>query len=158
MTAPRSAVAPVEDQIVCVSASLPVPPAEAFRCFTVNERLESWLTARAEVEPEVGGRYELFWEPADPENNSTVGCRVTALSPGQFIAFQWRSPRQFKAFANAADPLTHVVVIFAPEGGGTRVHLVHSGWRSRPEWEEARRWQEQAWTAAFARLAAVAAK
>jgi hypothetical protein len=32
------------------------------------------------------------------------------------------------------------------------VHLIHSGWRSTPEWEEARRWQDQAWDQAFERL------
>jgi hypothetical protein len=36
---------------------------------------------------------------------------------GQVHAFQWRGPKQFGSFANVADPLTHVVVAFAP---GTR--------------------------------------
>ena len=158
MAGPRSAIAPVTDRIIHVQALLAVPPAGAFAFFTVNELLQSWLMAVADVEPKVGGRYELFWEPADRENNSTIGCRITALAPAQFIAFQWRSPKQFKSFANTADPLTHVVISFAPEGAGTRVHLVHSGWRSTPEWEEARLWQERAWTGAFKNLEGVATK
>jgi hypothetical protein len=80
-----------------------------------------------------------------------IGCRVTAIASGQFIAFQWRSPKQFKSLANAADPLTHVVVMFSANQGGTRVHVVHSGWPSSPEWEEARLWQEKAGSESYKR-------
>jgi uncharacterized protein YndB with AHSA1/START domain len=158
MPGPRSAIAPVVDKIIHVQALVAVPPAKAFAFFTDNKLLQSWLVAAAEVEQKVGGKNELFWEPSDRENNSTIGCRVTALAPAQFIAFQWRSPKQFKSFANTADPLTHVVVSFVPEGAGTRVHLIHTGWRSTSEWEEARQWQERAWTGAFKELEALAAK
>jgi uncharacterized protein YndB with AHSA1/START domain len=158
MAGPRSAIAPVTDKIIHVQALLAVPPAKAFAFSAANELLESWLAAAAEVEPKVGGKYELFWDPADRENNSTIGCRVTAFAPAQLIAFQWRSPKQFKPFANTADPLTRVLVSFVPEGTGTRVHLIHSGWRSPPEWEEARLWQERAWTGAFKKLEGVATK
>lgn len=152
MNESRDLVAPVTDRLIHVTTLLAVQPARAFEYFTRADLLTAWLTAAAEVEPTVGGKYELFWEPSDRENNSTIGCRVTALQVDQFVAFQWRSPKQFKAFANGADPLTHVVVVFIPEGKGTRVHLVHSGWRSSPEWEDARIWQERAWSRAFKEL------
>lgn len=158
MTPPRNPVLPVTDKVIHVSAFVPVPPARAWAYFTNNALLQSWLTASADVEPKVGGKYELFWQPDDRENNSTIGCRVTAVAPEQFIAFQWRSPKQFKPFANAADPLTHVVVTFIPESGGTRVHLIHAGWRSSPEWEEARTWQERAWIGALKELEQVASR
>lgn len=132
-------------QVFHLQVSLRCSPARAFNLFTDPRGLESWLTEKAVVEPEVGGKYELFWEPDDPENNSTIGCRITALAAGEMIAFDWRSPRQFKHFTNSADPLTHVVVAFVPAGEETRVHVLHSGWRSTPEWQEARAWQERAW-------------
>ena len=153
----RSFTEPVVDQVIHITAFVAVAPARAFAYLTEADVLTSWLTAAAEVEPSVGGKYELFWEPNDRENNSTIGCRITALAKDQFVAFQWRCPKQFKDFANGADPLTHVVVTFVPEGAGTRIHLVHSGWRSSPEWDEARRWQERAWSGAFAALERVAA-
>jgi uncharacterized protein YndB with AHSA1/START domain len=151
-TTGRSLVEPVHDRIIHLSVYLPVGVPRAFEYFTRVKLLEEWLAPAASVEARVGGRYELFWEPSDRENNSTVGCRVTALSENQFLSFQWRSPKQFKTFANGADPLTHVVVVFLPEGARTRVHLIHSGWRSAAEWEEARAWQERAWTGALAKL------
>jgi uncharacterized protein YndB with AHSA1/START domain len=152
----RSVVAPVTDRVIHVSALLAVPPARAYEYFTRVDLLVGWLTAAAEVEPRVDGKYELFWEPADRENNSTIGCRITAMQADQFIAFQWRSPEQFKTFANGADPLTHVTVMFVPEGSGTRIHLVHTGWRSSSGWEEARTWQEQAWSGAIKELEQIA--
>ena len=154
---PRSLSAPVEDRVVHLIASLPIAPERAWQLFTTQAGLESWLAPAAEVELRVGGRYALYWQPGTREDNSTIGCAITALATEELIAFQWRSPVMFKPFANGADPLTHVVVSFARTAGGTRVHLVHSGWRSAPEWEEARVWQERAWRGAFAELERVAA-
>lgn len=155
---PRHLVDPVQDRIVDVDARVRLPARAAFRHFVEPPLLERWLAPRAHVDARVGGPYELFWEPADPENNSTIGCRITALSPGQLIAFQWRSPAQFKPFANGADPLTHVVVTFHEESDGTRIHLLHSGWRSDARWEEARAWQERAWHVAFVSLERITAE
>jgi uncharacterized protein YndB with AHSA1/START domain len=137
------------DKIIHLSLKLRCDSHHAFELFTDNQLLESWLVDVAEVELIISGKYELFWEPDDRENNSTIGCKITALETDQLIAFEWRSPKQYKHFANNADPLTHVVVSFYPEGEWTTVHLVHSGWRGTPEWEEARQWQEQAWGIAF---------
>ena len=67
------------DKIVHQSVHLQCDPHRAFQMFTVNQNLESWLVDLAEVEPVPGGRYELFWEPGDRENNSTLGCKVTAV-------------------------------------------------------------------------------
>jgi hypothetical protein len=59
---------------------------------------------------------------------------------------------------NTADPLTHVTVFFSAmncendENPATEVHLVHTGWRSTTEWEEARLWFQNAWNMAFQAL------
>ncbi len=142
------------NKIVHLSVSLSCDAHRAFVLFTDNTLLEKWLTTVADVEPKAGGKYELFWDPSDRESNSTIGCTVTAVDPDRFVSFEWKSPKPFKHFANMADPLTHVVVFFIPDGSSTVVHLVHSGWRSSPEWEEARQWQERAWTVAFEALKA----
>jgi uncharacterized protein YndB with AHSA1/START domain len=140
------------DKIIHHSVQLHCDPHRAFEMFTVNHLLESWLTTIAEVEAIVNGKYELFWEPNDRENNSTIGCTITAVEDDTFLSFEWRSPKQFKHFANNADPLTHVIVFFIPIDKGTDVHLVHTGWRNSLEWEEARQWQDRAWQIAFQEL------
>lgn len=158
MPSKRSAVLPVDDEVIVKSVVVATSPIAAFRMFTDAPALASWLCARAITDAAVGGRYELFWDPQDPQNDSTIGCRITAFDPGRLVAFQWRSPRQFKAFANAADPLTHVVVTFHGDTAGTVVTLVHSGWRSGDEWRQAARWQRVAWDHAFDALAATAGR
>jgi uncharacterized protein YndB with AHSA1/START domain len=142
------------NRIIHHSVKLDCDSRRAFEMFTDNRLLETWLAQAADVEPRPGGRYELFWDPADRQNDSTQGCKVTAVEPGQFIAFEWKGPRQFKHFMNNANPLTHVVVFFIPEqSGGTNLHLIHSGWRDTPEWEEAREWFERSWAMALRSLA-----
>lgn len=149
----RDLEAPVEDRVLHLSVELPVEPAQAFAWFVEPAKLEGWLTEHAEVEPRVGGRYELFWTPATRADNSTIGCHITAFVPSELLAFQWRGPVMWKPVTNGADPLTHVVVSFTRTARGTRVHLVHSGWRSGPDWTAAYEWQEKAWQGAFAGLA-----
>jgi uncharacterized protein YndB with AHSA1/START domain len=140
------------DKIIHHSVWLNCDTHHAFEMFTINQLLESWLVNVAEVNPVVNGKYELFWEPNDRENNSTMGCKFTAIEIDKFIAFEWRSPKQFKYFANSAYPLTHVVILFIPSNNKTNVHLIHTGWRSSKEWEEARLWQDRAWYGAFREL------
>jgi uncharacterized protein YndB with AHSA1/START domain len=140
------------DKIIYLKTLLACDAARAFEMFTVNELLESWLAEEADVEPVVGGKYELFWNLENREIDSTIGCKITAVEPGKFIAFEWKGPAQYRGFMNAADPLTHVAVSFIPDGDKTEVHLVHSGWRSAPEWEEARQWFVKAWEYAFNQL------
>lgn len=145
-----------------LSAQLECVPKKAFQMFTAKDSVESWLVrpyggSHADIEPRVGGKYEVFWDPKDRENDSTIGCKVTAIQPGTFLAFEWKGPKQFKHFMNTADPLTHVVVFFVPvtrKGEQiTEVHLIHSGWGSSREWMDAMKYSEAAWNSALQNLA-----
>ncbi len=141
--------------VVYLSARLKCDVNRAFEMFTVNENLQSWLTNIADVEPRVGGRYELFWDPDDRENNSTLGCKVTLFEENKLIAFEWKGPPQFKDFMNTAVPLTHVVVFIIPCDGAdhcTEVHLIHTGWGDSPEWQKAKSYFDTAWSIAFKNL------
>jgi len=146
------------DKILHHSVILNCPNDQAFSMFTSNSKLEKWLCTIADVEPVVGGKYELFWNPNDRENDSTIGCKITAIETGKFLAFEWKGPKQFKHLMNSNDPLTHVVVFFVPiidrsdSGSLTEVHLVHSGWKGSPEWEDAFEWFKKAWSKAFETL------
>jgi uncharacterized protein YndB with AHSA1/START domain len=140
------------DKVIHLTVFLKCEQKKAFEMFTVNRHLERWLTKLANVEPKVGGRYELFWTPEDKKNDSTIGCKVLAIAPDKFLAFEWKGPRQFKHFMNEVRPLTNVVVSFIPQQGGTEVHLLHVGWRDMPEWEEARQWFIRTWTDALMEL------
>jgi hypothetical protein len=75
----------VADQVIHLTALVSVQPARAFDYFTKAALLTEWLTSAAEILPEVGGRFELFWEPGDRENNSTIGCE-DLIGAGAIIA------------------------------------------------------------------------
>lgn len=143
------------NRIIVQSARLHCSTERAFAMFTQNEQIQGWLTAFSDVEPEVGGRYELFWDPDDPEHNSTLGCKITALTPETLLAFEWKGPSQFR-FMNEIEPLTHVTVFFTTCNEVltpcTDIYLVHTGWLATEEWEEARINSARAWENAFAEL------
>lgn len=147
----------VMNRILYHSTQLNCDVRQAFNMFTMNEHLQSWLAEIANVEAKLGGKYELFWNPDDKKNNSTIGCKITAFEKYKFLAFEWKGPKQFKHFMNIANPLTHVVVFFLPCDESvvkpcTEVHLIHSGWGDSAEWNEARTWFKKNWESAFDRL------
>lgn len=127
----------------------------AFNFFIKNEYLERWLTEKADVEPRVGGKYELFWEPENRVDNSTIGCKITGLETNKFLSFNWKGPVQFRSFMNFADPLTHVIVFFSEmeeNPNKTIIHLFHTGWKDDPSWKKARNYFENAWLNALRSL------
>ena len=138
--------------VIYHSINLNCNPEKAFEFFTVNKHLERWLTEVADVEPKAGGKYELFWNPDDRENDSTIGCKILAIAPSRFICFEWKGPKNFKHFMNDIRPLTNVVTFFVPIPEGTEVHLLHTGWGDTAEWEEAKRWFDEAWATALSKL------
>ena len=121
------------DKIICHSAKLQCDVRRAFEMFIVNAHLEKWLTEVANVEPVVGRKFELFWNPTDRENDSTIDCKILAIEPNKLLCFDWKGPKQFKHFMNERRPLTNVVVFFVPHGQETEVYLLHTGWENTPD-------------------------
>lgn len=103
------------DKVLHHTVRLDCDARRAFEMFTINELLQSWLAPLAEVEPVAGGKYELFWDPMDRENDSTIGCRVSAIEPNKFLSFEWKGPVQYQALheqrwsANSRCRLLHPV-------------------------------------------------
>src|SRR5215467_11120652 len=146
------------DAILHHSVELNCEVRKAFEMFTVNRLLEPWLIlpyggSHADIEPFLGGKYELFWDKKNRDRNSTIGCRITLIEPNKLLSFEWKGPPEFAAVMNN-DPLTHVTVVFFPQKNGTEVHLVHSGWGTTAEWQRAREWFRKSWQSAFQKLSA----
>lgn len=146
------------EPVIHHSAEVECSPDRAYQYFTQDELLERFFTVKAEVEPRVGGKYELDWDPENSPEQATIGCRITALAKGQLLAFDWKGPPPHDQVMNDADPLTHVVLSFIPSGSSdsasTRVHVVHSGWGSSEAWQAARDYFEPAWRQILDALAA----
>ena len=136
------------EEIIHIKVNLACDVHHAFRMFTENLLLEKWLTTQADVIPEIGGKYELFWIRDNREINNTAGCKITGIEQDSFISFDWKGPEEYQAFMNNCDPLTHVIVTFSKdnENNVSIVHLFHTGWRQGEEWEKARLFFVNAWT------------
>jgi uncharacterized protein YndB with AHSA1/START domain len=140
------------ENIILITEEIDCDVKTAFSMFTENELLQKWLTVKANVEPLLGGKYELFWTPEYPENDSTIGCKITGIEKNKFISFDWKGPTEFKSFMNFADPLTHVIVLFSNNKNNhkkTIIHLFHTGWRKDSEWQKARDYFEKVWLKAI---------
>jgi uncharacterized protein YndB with AHSA1/START domain len=86
-----------------------------------------------------------FYEVTDGEEHSWG--RVLAFDPPHRIAIEWH--------VNPENPATEIEVTFTPEGGGTRVDLVHRGWERFDDPFHATRSNydsERGWTMVFGRF------
>jgi len=140
---------------------LAVPRDRVWDAWTRPERLAEWLCLRANVEPVVGGRYELFWnpEPSRPESDSTVGCRVLSIDRPRLLRFTWRGSDDVADVMNVdGAPVTEVEVRLGPTPDGTRLTVTHTGWGEGPGWERARAWFDRAWSGALERLRGILAQ
>jgi uncharacterized protein YndB with AHSA1/START domain len=120
----------------------------------------TWFAARANIVPERGGAYELFWQPDDPEHQSTIGCRITAIAPCRYLAFTWRGPDVLSALMNEGDPPpppTHVTFSLARTSRGTDLRVRHAGFGEDEDWARAVAWHERAWLAILGNLEALLA-
>lgn len=143
------------ENIIKIREEIECDISTAFNLFTVNKLLESWLTEKAEVDPEVRGKFELFWEPENRDINSTIGCKITGIEKNKYISFDWKGPVDFQSFMNIANPLTHVIVFFShnnKDPNKTDIYLFHTGWRKENDWQRARNYFENAWSKALQAL------
>lgn len=143
------------DKIINMNVILNCTTDSAFDYFVNNDLLTIWLTNKADVEMKVGGKYELFWTPQDPDptNNSTYGCKILAVERPYYLTVEWRGNADQKEFMNNVRPLTNVTVLFTQiNNKQTKVTLIHTGWRQDDNWEAARQYFIKAWTGAFKNL------
>jgi uncharacterized protein YndB with AHSA1/START domain len=94
-----------------VATVIDAPPAEVFASLLDPEQLGRWMLAEnAQVEPHVGGRYDIGWDHGP--------MRILELVPDRVLAYSWQYP-------DSPD----TVVRWELEGSAGRTHLtvVHSG-------------------------------
>jgi uncharacterized protein YndB with AHSA1/START domain len=140
------------ENIILITEELDCDRTTAFNMFSKNELLENWLTVKADVDPKIGGKYELFWEPENKSRNSTLGCTITSIERNKYLSFDWKGPIDFQSFMNVADPLTHVILFFLDnekDPNKTNIHLFHTGWKNDSEWQKARNYFKKAWAKAL---------
>ena len=135
--------------LIHTSIRLPAAPGEVWKFLSDGKKLAYWLLAhRANVSPEVGGKFEVYWVP-DSADNSTEGCEVLAVAKNRLLTVQWKGPTTTRSygFMNKEGSLTTVTFSLIPTTNGTELHVQHVGFRSSGKWPEARQFHEEAWGA-----------
>ena len=127
---------------ILIQVTIPLPIPMIYRGLIEPDHLTRWLSSRAEVEPHVGGRYELVFED---EPRFTVRGRITRMTPDVDVGFGWTGPTQFDDLLNGPEPSTEVYVRLQESPEGIDVTLEHVGWKSGDAWEEARSWHFHFW-------------
>lgn len=136
------------------------PPETVWKALVDPAQVGEWFAASANVVPELGGAYELFWLPDAPEHQSTIGCRITAIAPYRYLAFTWRGPDELSALMNEGDPPpppTHVTISLTATPAGTDLRLRHVGFGESDDWPHAVAWHERAWRTCLNNLEALLA-
>jgi uncharacterized protein YndB with AHSA1/START domain len=108
----------------------------AWKAWTTVEGVTSFFIPKANIEPVVGGRYELFSSLKAPKGfQGTEGCKVLAIEPLKHLAFEFIAPPQFP---NVRRLRTRVDVTFGEvaKGGVVKLDLTHSGFLEGEEWDE----------------------
>lgn len=123
-----------------------------WRAWTDAERITEWFAPSAVIEPRHGGKFELYFNPAEPSSMSTSGCVILKIEEPHLLTFEWKGPDPFADTMNRSGQLTSVEVVLEPEPDGTRVILRHDGWKDSADWLAARKWHVQAWKDMLASL------
>lgn len=131
-----------------LSTSVALKPDDAWALWTTSEGLASWWLPDSRVELRPGGFFELYFMTDAPRGTQgSDGCRILSFLPGKMLSFTWNAP---PAFDYTRPRHTWVVLLFEPEGQGTKVLLNHLGWPEsewddQPQWAETFAYFEDAW-------------
>jgi uncharacterized protein YndB with AHSA1/START domain len=106
-----------------------------------------WETPAADVDLRPGGRYRLTMRDPGAGAEHTVGGEYLEVRRPDRLTYTWAWEHETGGPDIGAP--SRVTVAFVPDGGGTRVEIVHSGFPS----EESRARHEHGWNAVLENLA-----
>jgi uncharacterized protein YndB with AHSA1/START domain len=130
------------DRTIALEVTLDKPPADVYALWTTAAGVRKFLAPDARIEPTLGGRYQIVFDPAGDAagaHRGTKGARILRLVPNQAIAFEWPMP----AFGpELGGPPIHTWVELrlepaAGRPGRTRLRIAMQGWKRGGKWGDA---------------------
>jgi uncharacterized protein YndB with AHSA1/START domain len=147
-------------RVITLEKTLEMPPNEVYRLWTTREGIRTFFAPEIHLDPKVGGRYEIVFDPIkDPEGAKigSHGARILRLVPDREVAFDFTFP-PFGPELNTKPYPTWVEIHLAPvEGapGKTHLRLVHRGWPESETWNRAfEMFRDSNWPLVLSRLEA----
>jgi uncharacterized protein YndB with AHSA1/START domain len=135
---------------IVIDELLPHTPELVWKMLTTPEMIGRWLKMPlAGFAAVAGNRFTYRTTPAG-EWDGVIHCEVIEAVPGKRLAYSWRGGHESNQGYGA--PLDTVVTwTLAPAEGGTRLHMVHSGF-SLPRNETAFTGMSKGWPGVVARI------
>lgn len=108
------------------------------------EGIQSFLGTEAVIEPEVGGKYEIYFDPDEEEGNKgSERCKILEIEPFKTLSFTWNAPPQF---GDLRFQHTKVTVDFKEINTySTQVTITHTDWRAGEDWDKVYQYFNEAW-------------
>lgn len=111
-----------ESPEVKVVVHMKAPPEKVYRALTEPELLNRWMAKDASVDLRVGGDFDLGWRAPPGTEYSEQGMEILELVPNRKLTISWPDWR-----GDPSVPTQSVTWLLEPDGDGTRVTLIHSG-------------------------------
>jgi uncharacterized protein YndB with AHSA1/START domain len=151
---PQASVAATRD--IVVEEVLPQAPDKVWKALTTAELIGSWLMPN-DFEPVVGKRFTFKTKPVG-DWNGVVQCEVLEIVPLRRLVYSWKGGADSNdSNPNYGSKLDSVVTwTLEPAGKGTKLRLVHAGFRS-PQNDFAYDAMSPGWGRIMGRLGEIAA-
>lgn len=155
MTNPNRSAAVTEIvRDIVVEEVLPHSPEKIWRALTAAELLARWLMPN-DFEPVVGKSFNFRTQPMG-DWDGVVHCKILEIVPLKRLVYSWRGGSRNNAkYGSELDSVATWTLEVV--GAGTRLKLVHSGFRS-PENDFAYDAMTSGWGHIMARIAEIAAE
>lgn len=134
---------------ITVEEVVPHTAEKVWRALTNRELIAKWLMDN-DFTPELGAEFTMRSRPMG-DWDGTVRCKITAFEPPKLLAYTWIGG---SSTPGATAPKLDSTVTWTLEAvpGGTRVRLVHDGFRS-PENDMGFLAMSQGWGTVIQRIA-----
>jgi uncharacterized protein YndB with AHSA1/START domain len=110
---------------ILVEEVFPHPPSSVWKALTTGEIIARWLMEPKGFEPVAGNRF-TFQTKAGGAWDGVIHCEVLEVIPDRRFVYAWKGGHEANSGYGA--PLDTIVTFtLTPEGEGTRLRLVHSG-------------------------------
>jgi len=115
----------IDTQEIVVDEVFPHAPETIWKALTDGNLIGRWIMAPTGFEPVTGTRFTFQTTPGGAWDG-VIHCEVLEVIPNERLAYAWKGGHEANASYGA--PLDTVVTwTLSHVEGGTRLHLVHSG-------------------------------
>ena len=141
---------PFDRQAIAIDEVFPHTPETIWKTLTTGHLMARWLKMEPTgFEPVVGTSFTYQTTPSGAWDG-TIQCEVLEVIPGRRFVYSWKGGHEDNV--GYGSPLDTVVTFTLEQAeGGTRLHVVHSGFRL-PRNDTAYRNMSGGWTQVVSRM------